>query len=107
MTLLTPTALLEDITIDLLGELMVSKRGNRYLLVISDRYFKLVRTMTLKRITAAQVALAFLHHWVIILGHWSSFCPITGRIHFKALSERVQDPDDQKQINKYLPFTYK
>ena len=50
--------------IDILGELIRSPRGNKYLLVIVDRFTKLVRTVPLKRITASEVARAFVSHWV-------------------------------------------
>ena len=40
---------LESVSIDILGELVTTKRKNRYLLVICDRYTKLVRTIPLSR----------------------------------------------------------
>ena len=46
----------EFVAIDILGELITTKRRNRYILVISDRYSKLVRTMPLKKISAAHIA---------------------------------------------------
>lgn len=68
MKVITPTAPLPYVSIDILGDLITKKRGNRYLLEISDRYSKLVRTVPLERITAAQVAFAFVHHWVFVHG---------------------------------------
>ena len=62
MKLFTPKAPLEFVAIDILGELITTKRGNRYILVISDRYSKLVQTVPLKKITAAHIAQAFVHH---------------------------------------------
>lgn len=59
---------LEYVSIDILGELIRSKRGNRYLLVITDRFSKLVKTVPLKRITAPVIARAFIHHWVYYYG---------------------------------------
>ena len=68
MKLFTPKAPLEFVAIDILGELITTKRGNRYILVISDRYSKLVRTIPLKKMTAANIAQAFVHHWVFVYG---------------------------------------
>ena len=54
--------------IDIVGELLRSPRRNKYLLVIVDRFTKLVRTVPLKRITASEVARAFVNHWVFGYG---------------------------------------
>ena len=59
---------LEFVAIDLLGELIKTPRGNRFLLVISDRFSKLVRTVPMKTITAEAVAKAFVTHWVMAYG---------------------------------------
>ena len=59
---------LEFVSIDLLGELIRTRRGNRFLLVIVDRFSKLVRTVPMKRITAIEAAKAFGHHWVLVYG---------------------------------------
>ena len=66
MKLFTPKAPLEFVAIDILGELITTKRGHRYILVISDRYSKLIRTVPLKKITAAHIAQAFVPHWVFV-----------------------------------------
>lgn len=68
MHLFPVNASLEYVAIYILGQLIRTKRGHRYLLVISDRYSKLLRTVPLKRIAAAQVALAFVHYWVFVYG---------------------------------------
>ena len=59
---------LESVSIDILGELIRTPRGHRWLLVITDRFSKLVRTVPLRRITAAEIAKAFVHHWVFVYG---------------------------------------
>ena len=59
---------LESVSLDLLGELIRTPRGNRFLLVITDRFSKLVRSIPLKRITAYEVAKAFVTHWIFIYG---------------------------------------
>ena len=59
---------LESVSIDILGELVTTKRKNCYLLVICDRYTKLVRTIPLSSISSNKVTLAFLKHWVFVYG---------------------------------------
>ena len=59
---------LEFVAIDILGELIKTPRGNCNMLVISDRFSKLVRTVPLKTVTASEVAKAFVHHWVFPYG---------------------------------------
>ena len=59
---------LESVSIDILGEIVTTKRKNRYLLVICDRYTKLVRTMPLSSISSNKLTLAFLEHWVFVYG---------------------------------------
>ena len=68
MRLFPAKAPLEFISINLLGELIRTKRGNKHLFVIVDRFSKLVRTVPMKRITAIEVAKAFVHHWVFVYG---------------------------------------
>jgi hypothetical protein len=59
---------LEYVAIDILGELVKTPRGNRYLLVITDRYSKLTKTVPLRRITTNYIAHAFVTHWVMNYG---------------------------------------
>ena len=68
LQLFPATSPLESVSIDILGELIQTPRGNRYLLVMCDRYSKLVRTVPLRRITALSVAKAFVSHWVFTYG---------------------------------------
>ena len=63
-----PSGPLEYIATDLLGELPHKPRGNRHLLVLTDRYSKLTRTVQLKRTTAETVAQAFISHLVFVYG---------------------------------------
>ena len=62
------TTPLEFVSIDILGELIRTRRGNKFLPVITDRFSKLVRTVPLKRITAMEISRAFTHHWVFVYG---------------------------------------
>ena len=59
---------LESVAMDILGQLIRTARGNRFLLVIVDRFSKLVRTVPLKRITAYSIAHAFVHYWIFVYG---------------------------------------
>jgi transposase InsO family protein len=53
---------------DILGPLPKTERGNRFLLVISDRFSKLTRTVPLRTITSLVVAKAFCDTWVFYYG---------------------------------------
>ncbi len=68
MQLFTPEGPLEDVAMDLLGELPKTTRGNKYLLVIVDRFSKMVRTVPLSSTGAWNLAKAFTTHWVFIFG---------------------------------------
>lgn len=59
---------LESVAIDVLGELIKTVRGNQYLLIISDRFTKLTKSVPLKSISAAEVAKAFVNEWVFNYG---------------------------------------
>ena len=53
---------------DIFDELLTTGRGNKYLLVISDRFSKLTKTVAMKSASAAEVARAFTHEWVFNYG---------------------------------------
>jgi RNase H-like domain found in reverse transcriptase/Reverse transcriptase (RNA-dependent DNA polymerase)/Integrase zinc binding domain/Integrase core domain/Chromo (CHRromatin Organisation MOdifier) domain len=59
---------LESVAMDILGPLPRTKHGNRFLLVITDRYSKVTKTVPLRVITAFSTARAFLDHWVYAYG---------------------------------------
>jgi hypothetical protein len=59
---------LEFVAMDMLGPLPKTEHGNRFLLVISDRFSKLTRTVPLRTITALGVAKAFCYAWVFSYG---------------------------------------
>ena len=50
---------LERLSIDILGPLTKTKKGNRVLLVITDRFTKLTQVIPLRRIHAYAVTVAF------------------------------------------------
>ena len=68
MTLFPAISPLECVSIDILGELIRTKRKNRYLLVITDQLTKLVCTVPMKKISSTEVAKEFVHHWVFVYG---------------------------------------
>jgi transposase InsO family protein len=59
---------LESVAMDILGPLPRTKHGNRFLLVITDRYSKVTKTVPLRVVTALSAARAFLDHWVYAYG---------------------------------------
>jgi transposase InsO family protein len=59
---------LESVAMDILGPLPRTKHENRFLLVITDRYSKVTKTITLRVVTALSAARAFLDHWVYAHG---------------------------------------
>ena len=68
LQLFPPSGPLESVAIDIFGELLKTKRGFQYLLVISDRFTKLTKTIPLKGVSAGEVARAFTHEWVFNYG---------------------------------------
>lgn len=68
LQLFPATGPLQSLAIDLLGPLTKTKRGNRFLLVITDRFTKLTQVVPLRRIDAYTVAVAFTVHWVFHYG---------------------------------------
>ena len=68
MQLFTAQEPLEFVAIDILGPLPKTAHGNRFLLVISDRFSKLTRTIPMRTTTALAVAKAFCTHWVFSYG---------------------------------------
>ena len=48
LQLITPSGPLESVAIDIFGELLTTGRGNKYLLVISDRFSELTKTVAMK-----------------------------------------------------------
>ena len=64
MKLFPATRPLESISMDLLGPLQKSRAGNRFILVMTDRFTKLTQVVSLRRITAAVIAAAVCQHCV-------------------------------------------
>jgi len=57
-----------SLSMDLLGPLTETKTGNIFLLIIVDRFSKLVRAIPLAGITAADISSAFCRDWVAVYG---------------------------------------
>ena len=59
---------LEALSIDILGPLTKTKKGYRFLLVVTDRFTKLTQVIPLRRIDAYAVAFASVEHWIFKYG---------------------------------------
>ena len=65
MKLFTISAPLEFVAIDILGPLNpASQDGNKFVLVITDIFSKLTRTIPVRTITALKVAKEFVQRWI-------------------------------------------
>ena len=64
MQLFPPNAPMEFIAMDILGPLTTTEKGNRFLLVITDRFSKLTRAYPLSTTTATVASQTFLDGWV-------------------------------------------
>jgi len=68
LRLFPPTEQLSAVCLDLLGPLPKTAMGNRYLLVMVDRFSKLTRVVALPRKDAETVAMVFCDTWVASYG---------------------------------------
>ena len=68
MRLFPATRPLEYVAMDILGPLPRTKHGMRFILVITDRFTKLTKTVALRTITSLAVARAFCRAWVFNYG---------------------------------------
>ena len=55
-----------SLSMDLLGQLTETKTGNVFLLIIVDRFSKLVRAVPLAGITATDISSAFFRNWISV-----------------------------------------
>jgi len=55
-------------TVDIFEPIPATKAGNRFMLVITDRFFKLTKCVALRRITVLSVASAIIDAWVACYG---------------------------------------
>jgi len=68
LTLFQATEPLTELSVDIFGPIPASKKGNRFILVITDRFAKLTRCAALRQITAMSVASAIIDAWVSAYG---------------------------------------
>jgi len=68
LTLFQTTEPMTELSVDIFGSIPASKRGNRFILVITDRFAKLTKCVALRRITAMSVASAIIDVWVSVYG---------------------------------------
>jgi len=68
LTLFPATEPLTDLSVDIFGTIPANKAGNRFILVITDRFSKLTRVVAFRRITAISVASATIDAWVACYG---------------------------------------
>lgn len=66
------TGPLESVCIDILGEFVRRQLGHRYLLAITDRFTELVKTVSMKGVSAGEVTKHFVDHWVCNYGPQST-----------------------------------
>ena len=59
---------IEALPIDILGSLTKTKKGYRFLLVLTDRFTKLTQVIPLRRIDAYTAAVAFAEHYILKYG---------------------------------------
>lgn len=83
---------------------MRTTRGHRYLLVITDRFTKLILTVPLRNKTTAQVAKQFMKHWVFYYS--PSIVLIADNVgQFK--SELFQDVCEILNVHNSITTTYR
>ena len=68
LTLFPATEPLTDLSVEILGSIPATKAGNRFILVITDRFSKLTKCVALRRITAISVASAIIDAWIACYG---------------------------------------
>lgn len=64
---------LEMVAIEILGLLLRSSRGTRYILVITGRFFKLVQMVPLKTTKGPEIAEGFVNNWMFVFGSRKKF----------------------------------
>eukprot|EP00171_Calliarthron_tuberculosum_P008354 IDg8354t1 len=75
MQLFPASSPLEFVAIDILGPLTVSTKGHKFILVMTDRFSKMVRAVPLRSISALTVAKVFVRDWVFVYGPPAKLLP--------------------------------
>jgi len=68
LTLFPGTEPLTDLSVDIFGHIPASKNGDRFILVITDRFAKLTKCVAFQRMTAMSVASAIIDAWLSAYG---------------------------------------
>jgi len=68
LTLFPATEPLTELSVDIFGPIPASKKGNRFILFITDRCAKLTKCVALRRITAMSVASVIIDAWLSAYG---------------------------------------
>ena len=68
LKLFAATRPFEWVSIDLIGPLPISKKGNQYVLVIRDRFSRYVKSVPIPNKEAYTIAKAFIDNWLFMFG---------------------------------------
>ena len=109
---------LEFVAMDLLGPLPKTAHGNQHVLVITDRFSKLTRSIPLRTTTASVVANAFLDNWVYVYGapryvltdngpqfaakFFDAVCALLGVRHYLTTAYHPQSNGQTERFNRTL-----
>ena len=105
---------LESLSIDILGPLTKTKKGHRFLLVITDRFTKLTQVISLKRIDAYTVAVTFVEAWIFKYGPPKTlisdnskqfaakfFQPVCSLLGLSNIFTSTSNPQTNEQVKRY------
>ncbi|CDF40922.1 unnamed protein product [Chondrus crispus] len=109
---------LDFVAMDLLGPLLKTAHGNRHVLVMTDRFTKLTRSIPLRTTTASVVANAFLDNWVYVYGapryvltdngpqfaakFFDAVCALLGVRHYLTTAYHPQTNGQTERFNRTL-----
>ncbi|CDF32918.1 unnamed protein product [Chondrus crispus] len=109
---------LQFVAMDLLGPLPKTAHGNQHVLVITDRFSKLTRSIPLRTTTASVVANAFLDNWVYVYGapryvltdngpqfaakFFDAVCALLGVRHYLTTAYHPQSNGQTERFNRTL-----
>ena len=68
MHLFPATKPFQIVHMDIVGPLPITRKGNRYILTMMDRFSRMIKLIPLPTITASCIAMAFRNHWLLNYG---------------------------------------